>query len=341
VDIQHAMDLSEILRTHGVKVYPISGRTSEDECRRLMRLINEGAIDGLASAGKLTEGVDCPRVMSAQMCRPTKSQLLYTQMIGRVLRPFPAPEELAQMSAEGITPKWIKPHATVVDYVDVCGRHSLITTPRLFGLRAEFNPKGGDMMAQAEEIEALQEAHPSLDLHEEADLEAVKAKLEKLKTSLRTLDLLAPPRVPEALRKLSKFVWLQDGEGSYHIGLMNGDMLSARENTLGQFEIYRHSKGVRVQLNVAGDLKEAVAMAEKEIPSTDRKVMMSDAAWRKEPLTEKQAWKLHQLSGQIRQQFKSYTELYKFGRGRFESGDINYSRGSISEKIDSLMATPH
>jgi hypothetical protein len=243
------------------------------------------------------------------------------------------------MESRGEVPKWVKPFASVTDYVDICGRHSLITTPRLFGLRADFNPKGRDVLEQSEEIQKLQEEHPGLDLQDATDLDAIHKKLDKLKTSLHAMDLLAPPHIPEELRKLSKFVWLKDGEGSYHLGLMSGEMVSARENTLGQYEIFKHNKGVRVLIHVAKDLKEAITTAENEIPSVDRKVMTADASWRKEPCTEKQVWKLFSLDRRLKAEFSTAAALYQFAKARFDAGDSTYSRGAISQKIDSLMTT--
>lgn len=91
-DIAHAFDLSAVLRGHGVRVYPVSGQTPDDEERKFYRLFREGAIDGLASCGVLSEGFDAPNAAGAFLCRPTKSGLLYRQQVGRVLRPFPAPK---------------------------------------------------------------------------------------------------------------------------------------------------------------------------------------------------------------------------------------------------------
>ncbi len=92
VDVNHAHDLSATLRANGIKCYPISGQTPDDEEERFIRLFNEGAIDGLASCQVISEGFDAPAAMGAFMCRPTKSGLLFRQQIGRVLRPFPAPQ---------------------------------------------------------------------------------------------------------------------------------------------------------------------------------------------------------------------------------------------------------
>jgi hypothetical protein len=329
VDINHAHNLSEVLRGHGIRTYAISGKTPEDECRRFMKMINEGSIDGLASAGKLNEGVDAPRVCAAWMCRPTKSQLLYQQMVGRVLRPFPSPEDLQALSNVGQAPAWVKPFASITDFVDICGRHSLCTTPTLFSLRHKFDAKRKDIIEAVEEIEALEAEHPGLDLRSAPNLDAIK-------TSLHRLDLLATPTTPPELRKISKFVWLKEQEDSFHLGLMDGALLSVRVNTLGQWDVYRHMKGIRTKLWVAHDLKEAVQKAEEEIPSREARILSAEAGWRREGPTEKQAARLIMRDHKLRQEFGNSENLYAFLCDRFEHGDLSASRGNISARISSL-----
>ena len=329
VDINHAHNLSEVLRGHGIRTYAISGKTPEDECRRFMRMINEGSIDGLASAGKLNEGVDAPRVCAAWMCRPTKSQLLYQQMVGRVLRPFPSPEDLQALSNVGQSPAWVKPFASITDFVDICGRHSLCTTPTLFSLRHKFDAKRKDIIEAVEEIEKLEAEHPDLDLRSAPNLDAIK-------TSLHRLDLLATPTTPPELRKISHYVWLQETGESYHLGMLDGAMLSVRVNTLGQWDVYRHMKGIRTKLWVAHDLKEAVQKAEEEIPAREAKILSAEAGWRREPPTQKQAARLIMRDHKLRQEFGNSEKLYAFLCDRFEHGDLSASRGGVSSRISSL-----
>jgi hypothetical protein len=94
-----------------------------------------------------------------------------------VLRPFPSPEDLTDIYRRGGTPAWRKPHALVIDVVDVTGRHALVTTPSLFGLRPEYDAGGKPVLSQVEEIERLDQEHPTLDARSAASLEAVEVGL--------------------------------------------------------------------------------------------------------------------------------------------------------------------
>jgi len=91
-DVAHSHSLASVLRDHGAKVYPISGKTPLDERRRLIELLRDRKIDGLASCEVLSTGFDCPSATVACMARPTMSGLWYRQAAGRILRPSPAPQ---------------------------------------------------------------------------------------------------------------------------------------------------------------------------------------------------------------------------------------------------------
>ena len=245
------------------------------------------------------------------------------------MRPFPSPEDLQALSNVGLAPAWVKPFASITDFVDICGRHSLCTTPTLFSLRHKFDAKRKDIIEAVEEIEALEAEHPGLDLRSAPNLDAIK-------TSLHRLDLLAAPTTPPELCKISKFVWLKEQEDSFHLGLMDGALLSVRVNTLGQWDVYRHMKGIRTKLWVAQDLKEAVQKAEEEIPAREAKILSAEAGWRREGPTEKQAARLIMRDCKLRQEFGNSEKLYAFLCDRFERGDISASRGGVSSRISSL-----
>lgn len=329
-DICHAHDLADTLQRRGVRVYPLSGKIPEEERRRLVDALRNREIDGISSCGIFNEGVDVPAVVAGWLCRPTKSGLLMRQQIGRILRPCPAPEELEAMRERGERPAWVKDAAIIVDFADVTGKHQLCTVASLFGLRRDYNPKGHDLLAQVDEIEQLELEHPHVDLRQARDIDA-------LRTSLRTLDLLAPPQIPSELRDISNLSWLKEPSGVLHLGLMDGTMLSVRENTLGQYELSQHVKGIRSLIYVARDLKEAVARAERDIPMVDRKTLAAEASWKKQPPSDAQIRYWHVLDPKARREFRTWQELRRFVLERYEGGDGSYSRGAISSRIDALQ----
>ena len=240
------------------------------------------------------------------------------------------------MKRNGLVPKRIKPHALIVDFCDVTGRHPLITLPTLFGLRADFKAEK-KITEVVEEIEQLEMENPGIDIRKEANMAAIRS-------SIRYVDLLRPPTTPPEISKYSKFQWLQEAPGSYRLGLLDGSMLSIRENTLGHQEINRHTKGVKTFLGQVRNLRDALEFAEAEVPFEDKKVLNASAGWRKEPPTEKQIsmlfysmknsrdrWAVEMLS-----KFRSKDSLFEFYTQQYKLGRHEFSRGSVSAKIDSL-----
>lgn len=71
-----------------------------------------------------TEGTDIPLVETVIIARPTQSEALYTQMVGRGLRPHPEKEKLI-----------------LIDCVGITGRASLCTAPSLLGIDLKNVPE--------------------------------------------------------------------------------------------------------------------------------------------------------------------------------------------------------
>ncbi len=125
VDVQHALDLAEAFQEEGVNAVVISGKTPIDERRRTLKLFHAREIDVICNCQVLTEGYDEPGVNCIILARPTKSSVLYTQMVGRGTRIFPG-----------------KSDCLILDFADVAGHHKIMQVPNLVGLRDEHNLDG-------------------------------------------------------------------------------------------------------------------------------------------------------------------------------------------------------
>lgn len=75
-----------LLRLRGVVSAFVSGATREVTRRRVIEDFREGRIQVLCNCEVLTTGFDAPKVTHLIMARPTVSQVLYEQMVGRGLR---------------------------------------------------------------------------------------------------------------------------------------------------------------------------------------------------------------------------------------------------------------
>jgi hypothetical protein len=138
VDIQHAKDLAQAFVRGGV---PASAVWGQDEGRR--RKIEQhrhGELKVLTNCSVFTEGYDDPSVGCIVLARPTLSQPLFVQMIGRGTRLQPGIDNLVSAVREGrvIT----KPDCIVLDVTDNTERHRLMSMPVAFGLDPEIQMSG-------------------------------------------------------------------------------------------------------------------------------------------------------------------------------------------------------
>jgi hypothetical protein len=79
----------------------VSGATPREERLRVFEDFRTGKVRVLSNCMVLTEGFDAPWAEVAVIARPTQSQPLYVQMVGRVLRPFPGKEKALVLDVVG------------------------------------------------------------------------------------------------------------------------------------------------------------------------------------------------------------------------------------------------
>jgi superfamily II DNA or RNA helicase len=164
VNIAHAVNLTEAFRAVGIKADWISGN---DPLRseKLERFDN-GEIQILANCQILTEGYDSPKVDAVLLCRPTKSRSLYCQMLGRGLRLFLGKE-----------------NCRILDFVDVAGKHSLMSAWKFFGFTK--SPKQDQPFEIGDEEKEKKEKEERESRVRAIDLE-------------RTINLFLPPEIPDS-----------------------------------------------------------------------------------------------------------------------------------------------
>jgi len=84
--VRDAECMAFLLRERGVPAAVVSGSTREATRRRLVERFKRAEVRVLCNCEVLATGFDAPRVTHVVVARPTVSQVLYEQMIGRGLR---------------------------------------------------------------------------------------------------------------------------------------------------------------------------------------------------------------------------------------------------------------
>ena len=86
--VRHARLIATVLRARGYQSSVVTGETASYERSRILARFRtpSDAPQILCNFGVLTTGFDAPSVSAAVIARPTKSLVLYSQMVGRALR---------------------------------------------------------------------------------------------------------------------------------------------------------------------------------------------------------------------------------------------------------------
>lgn len=87
VNRAHAQNLCDAFNRSGVAAAYVDGETPLDERDELAVDFKNGKYKIICNVGVMTTGVDLPFVSCLILARPTKSEMLYCQIIGRGLRP--------------------------------------------------------------------------------------------------------------------------------------------------------------------------------------------------------------------------------------------------------------
>ncbi len=153
VNVKHAEALAEAFVAAGIRAETVFGHTPTEERMATLEAFHRGEIPVLVNVMVLSEGYDEPGIDCVLWARPTKSQSLYIQCIGRSAR-----------LSEGTG----KRDALIVDFVDSSSRHKLITLPVLAGKEPMAALAAGGESAPGEMFDLLGEAQRETRVRERA-----------------------------------------------------------------------------------------------------------------------------------------------------------------------------
>jgi ATP-dependent helicase IRC3 len=280
VDVAHALDLAAAFRHYGILAAPVTGDMPADERSENLAAFSSGRLQVLTNCMVLTEGYDEPAVDGIILARPTKSTLLYTQMIGRGTRPHPG-----------------KSDVTVVDVVDNSSKHRLVTLPSLFGLAENFNLKGRTTSEVERAIRWVEVNRPWVKTDLATDLDDLRLRCMRI-------DLLEL-RLPNELLGATRLAWAAVGRNCYRLGLGGGEYLTCVRTVLDRREVVLRSPHPEEDGKViasAHRLETAIAEADSFVGrARPRALGLADleARWRRQPATEKQLERLRRAQLQV------------------------------------------
>jgi superfamily II DNA or RNA helicase len=198
VGVQQAEALCDVLVSEGVKSEWVCGRTPKDQRRAMLKRFADGETTTVVNVGVLTEGFDDPSIERIVMARPTMSDGLYRQMMGRGTRTLPGvvdglDEKDDRLDAIKTSSK---SHLEVIDLVGTSrmGREPIVATDALAGDWSEEVTEEAARMAQdSDDVmdveELLEKAHQKLDdeerLKREAEAKEARDRQQRLRHGIR------------------------------------------------------------------------------------------------------------------------------------------------------------
>ena len=118
-NIKHATSVSESFQDAGYRAKLVTGTMPKEERDDAISGLADGRTQILCSVDVVSEGTDVPAVSAAILLRPTQSEGLYLQQVGRILRPQPGKI------------------AIVLDHVGSTSKHGFIDDRRVWSLDAK------------------------------------------------------------------------------------------------------------------------------------------------------------------------------------------------------------
>lgn len=331
VTVDHAQNVAEVFRMKGVKAACIHGNMPSSEREATIAAFRSGELQVLTNVNIATEGFDVPEAACILLLRPTKSWTLYTQMVGRGLRPLahallgcetPSDRRAAIAVSE-------KADCVVIDLVDMASEHKLGVTPEqgdgvpnlsaLVGLPPLLDLEGSTIGEAVELFEELP-----------ADVQAGARRgpitLRDLQAKTSQIKLITEINPAEEAREANLY-WLKTGDATYQVfcgrfhdgernAIIEGDLL-------GTWKLTLIAPQARKEFDLPDSLPDAFREAEEII---NKRILGAaryagkGASWRQGPMTRAQLVTLQRLGAS--------DEAVKLIR----------NRGDASAMIDRLQA---
>ena len=266
--VRHAENLALSFRQASVDAEVIVGTTPQEERNSILARFAAGTLKVVVNVGVLTEGFDEPSVQAIILAKPTRSTLLYTQIVGRGTRLHESKES-----------------CKIIDIADTTKGRKPIGLPTLLGLPPEFDLQGQSLTDVAKKFEELENYCPG---------EAVRVlNPDDIELAYTRINLFMPPPPNEFIQQYSKLVWAEIGEDHYRLGLNNDESMSIRCDTLGRWNVVltnNHTKETKL-LGVTETMREAFARTDKWVQNnrpTSMSLLDASATWRADAPTDKQ-----------------------------------------------------
>jgi superfamily II DNA or RNA helicase len=259
-NVEHAQTVAAVFRADGLAAEAVWGTMPRDERAAVLDRFHSGTTAVVTNCNLLTEGFDEPRVDCVLMARPTKSLLLYAQMVGRGTRLAPGKTDLL-----------------VIDVADNSRRHTLAGLHQLFELPDSLDLRGADALHFAARLRQVRRDMPWVDITQiraPEDLELVAERIDLFRFE-----------PPEPIADATDLAWLGTGDGGLTLVLPGGIHYDVQPTLLGDWEITTRARDQQdaAVMHRAPEVESAVRWVDDRVRRHHRDalaILSRDAAWR-------------------------------------------------------------
>lgn len=263
VTVNHAQHLRIALNRLGIRAGVVHGEMKSDVRAQVLADFREGRLQVLTNVGVLTEGFDDPGVSCIAMARPTRSDGLYAQCVGRGTRLHPG-----------------KTDCLILDFVDLSSL-SLVTLPSLFGMPRDVDLRGEEVTEAAKVWSRIRMDIPGF------ELEAGAISLQEIQARAASFDPLTLQVDPE-VKAISSLAWKSLGRAGL---VLHYEAKPGRTREV--LVLDRGGRGKRWVVSVDGKERARFSLVEEAVQAVDFEVERAgpraiasarpQAGWRHKP----------------------------------------------------------
>lgn len=285
--IDHAKEICDCFIKNNIKACSLDSTDSKQDREDILQKFHDGEIKVLVNVSILTTGFDETSVDTIILARPTKSRMLFEQIIGRGLRLH-----------EG------KKDCLIIDVVDIARKNNIMSLSDVFDMEI----KDGETPTEAKErIDKLEEEE-RLKLEEERRL---KEEEERRRQEMIAHEIQMFNSDMKNIVYYSQLDWFRFDDVTYSL---LGDMTNStiiRKTNDNEFTIYIGIKDKFLSLTedyTTNNLQDAIQYCEEKMIEYGSSYINKNSKWKFDKATEKQ---LQYINDKIRKYIKTKWDVNK------------------------------
>ncbi|HSW97739.1 MAG TPA: DEAD/DEAH box helicase [Candidatus Saccharimonadales bacterium] len=268
-DVEHAQDLFETFKKTGIKAGLVLGSTDKKVREEQLQKFAKKELQVMVNAMVLTEGYDNASIEFIFMARPTKSGILYQQMVGR-----------------GTRIHLDKEHLMIVDFVDNTVNHKIKTSASLLGIEGNIDFKGEDILSYKSKLDQLKDKRPYYNF-DIVDIYNITYLLEEV-------DII---QQEEEKRINTLYNWHKFGD-VFRIGIGDNRYFVIEQSLTGQYQLSKYNTNEGTRSYIATFLNKTDALRQADYLISQRFGNISSSSqerWQKDIPSEAQIQLLRDL----------------------------------------------